>query len=107
MFWHFVWVITSFFAVIGLLFCVLSVFEFFSYHRMRSVRRITLRVELQGEEKNAEYLINSLSLLCGKVDYGQRETRLELVDAGLSAESVREICAYCKKNPWVRFTEEQ
>lgn len=105
MLWHMFWVILSFFAVIGILECILGVVEMFSLNRVHSVRQATFRVELEGDEAHVEYLLNTLSLMAEKVDVGQRETALEIVDCGLAEETRREIEAYCEKNPWVLFTD--
>lgn len=102
---HMLWVIVSFFAVIGLLECILGVLELLALRRVHSICRATFRVELSGDEPHMEYLLNTLSLMADRVDVGERETVLEIVDRGLSPVSRREVLQYCEKNPWVMFTE--
>ncbi len=102
---HMLWVIVSLFAVIGLLECILGILEMLALRRAFSVQRATFRVELSGEEPHMEYLLNTLSLMTDRVDVGVQETVLEIVDQGLCAKSRREVEEYCKKNPWVLFTD--
>ena len=104
MLWHAFWVLVSFFAVIGLLQCVLGIMEFLSLWRVRSVQKIALQISLAGDEVNAEYLLNTLSLKAGRLDIGTREAVLEIVDEGLSEQARRDVLEYCEKNPWVVFT---
>ena len=102
---HMLWVLVSFFAVIGLLECILGVLELLALRRVRSVRQAVFRVELTGDEPHMEYLLNTLSLMADRVDVGAVETVLEVVDRGLNPISRRELEQYCEKNPWVIFTE--
>ena len=102
---HMVWVILSFFAVIGVLQCVLGVLEMLSLRRVQSVGKTVFRVELSGDEPNMEYLLNTLLLKAEQLNVGSRETMLEIVNKGLSPASRREVKLYCEKNPWVLFTE--
>ncbi len=107
MLWHAFWIIISLFAVIGILECILGAVELIALNRIRSVRDATLRVKLIGDEPHMEYLLNTLGLLVQRLDIGPRETGLEIVDCGLSAASREELEGYCKKNNWVRFTEDR
>lgn len=103
---HMLWVIVSFFAVIGLLECILGVLELLSLRRVRSIRRAVFRVELDGEEPRMEYLLNTLSQMTDRLNTGASDTMLEIVDRGLSPHARREVERYCEKNPWVLFTDE-
>lgn len=102
---HMLWVIVSFFAVIGLLECILGVLELLALRRVKTVQRSVLRVELCGDEPHMEYLLNTLCLMTERLELGDRETALMIVDCGLSLPSRRELEQYCEKNPWVIFTE--
>lgn len=105
MLWHMVWLLVSFFAVLGLLSCIVGAVELLALRRVNAVRRTVFRVELAGEEPHVEYLLNTLSLMAEKLDVGRCETVLELVDQGVGPETKRGILEYCKKNPWVVFTD--
>ncbi len=102
---HMAWVILSFFAVIGVLECLLGVLELLSLRRVRSVKRAVFRVELSGDEPNVEYLLNTLCIKAERLNIGSIEPMLEITDGGLSPEAYRAIEAYCEKNPWVLFTD--
>ncbi len=102
---HMMWVILSFFAVIGVLQCVLGVLEMLSLRRVRSVGKTVFRVELEGDEPHVEYLLNTLLLKAEQLNIGSRETVLEIVNQGLSPAARREVKLYCEKNPWVLFTD--
>lgn len=103
---HMLWVIVSFFAVIGLLECILGVLELLALRRVHSIRRAAFRVELEGEELHMEYLLNTLSQMADRLDVGSRDVILEIVDRGLSPGARREVERYCEKNPWVLFTDQ-
>ena len=100
------WVLISFFAVIGILECLIGILEMLSLRKADSVRRVALRVTLKGEEKRVEYLLNTLSLMSDRLQVGKNDTYLEIIDAGLSPEARIEVLDYCEKNPWVLFTDE-
>lgn len=100
------WVLISFFAVIGILECIIGVLEFFSMRRIRSAQKSVLQISLSGEEPYAEYLLNTLSLLAERIQVGRLETTLEIINEGLSEETRQRILEYCEKNPWLVFTEE-
>ena len=105
MLWVLFWLMVSMFAVLGLLEAIVTVLELIALRKVRSIRSATFRVELIGEEENVEYLLNTLCLMAERLDVGPVETRLEIVDAGLESEARQKVLEYCKKNPWVRFTE--
>lgn len=105
MFYYVFWVVTSLFAVIGVLHCLLGVVEAWSLHRNRTVCRAVLQIELRGEEPHTEYLLNTLSVVAGRLAVGTVEAELELKDSGLSEKTRREVAEYCEKNPWVLFTD--
>jgi len=102
-----VWVLLSFFAVLGLLNCIINVLEMFAFRRVKTVRRAVFRVELAGEEEGMEYLLNTLSIAAQRAELGAAETELEVVDAGLSESARRALESYCQKNPWVIFTDNE
>ena len=105
MMWVIFWVLVSFFAIIGLLEMMLFVLEIIALRRISSIRKVSLQVELRGEDENAEYILNTLSLMLNHVEVGEEEATLEVIDGGISEEMRLEIMSYCEKNPWVRFTE--
>ena len=99
------WVLLSFFAVLGLLNCIISVLELFALRRIKTVKRAVFRAELAGDEEGMEFLLNSLMIAAQRTELGTIETELEVVDAGLSASARAVLEAYCQKNPWVIFTD--
>jgi hypothetical protein len=101
------WVLVSLFAVIGLLECVVSLVEFIGMRNVKSISSAVWQVTLQGEISQVEFLLNTLSVKSTRMDLGEAETILELIDGGLTAHSRAEIAEYCEKNPWVRFTVPQ
>jgi hypothetical protein len=70
------------------------------------VKKAVFQISLAGEERNIEYLLNTLFLMAGRMDVGRTEAVLEIRDAGLTSETRREVEEYCKKNPWVLFTDD-
>ena len=104
MLWVIFWVLVSFFAVIGLMETMLFFLEIFALRRISSIRNASLRVELAGEAENTEYILNTLSLLLNRVEVGEQEATLDIIDGGMSDQMRADILQYCEKNPWVRFT---
>ena len=101
-----IWVLVSFFAVVGVLGCLIGVIELLSLRKIHSVRSVTLRAVLEGEENRVEYLLNSLTLLADRIHVGTVDTVLEIAGKNLKEETRLQILDYCEKNPWVVFTEE-
>ena len=99
------WVFVCFFAVIGILECLLGVLKWLSFRRVRAVSKITLQVFLSGTMQDTEYLLNSLCLMAEKNNIGSLEAGVDLVDDGIDPRTCEEIRKYCEKNPWVIFTE--
>jgi len=99
------WVLISFFAVIGILGCLIGILEMLSLRKVHSMRRISLRVTLEGEEERMEYLLNTLSLIADRLQIGKHDIFLEIVDGGLSPAARGKVLLYCEKNPWVLFTD--
>lgn len=104
MLWVIFWVVVSFFAIVGLMEILLFLLEVLALRRISSIKKVSLQVQLMGEEENAEYILNMLSLMLNRVEIGEQEATLEILDGGLSEEMRAEILAYCEKNPWVQFT---
>lgn len=107
MIWIIFWVLVSFFAVVGLMESLLFLMEIVALRRISSIRNVSLRVELDGDAENTEYILNTLSLLLNRVDVGDEEATLDIVDGGMSENMRLEILDYCEKNPWVRFTYDE
>ncbi len=105
MLWVLFWVLVSMFAVLGLLESLVFLLELVALRKNSSVQAAFFRVVLAGEEGQMEYLLNTLSLMAGRLDVGTVEAQLEIVDGGLSENARRKVLEYCEKNPWVRFTE--
>lgn len=105
MIWVIFWVLVSFFAVVGLMESLLFLLEIVALRRISSIRNVSLQVELAGDAENTEYILNTLSLFLNRVDIGEEEAALEIVDGGMPEKMRLEILEYCEKNPWVRFTE--
>ena len=105
MIWVIFWVLVSFFAVVGLMESLLFLLEIVALRKISSIRNVSLRVELAGDAENTEYILNTLSLFLNRVDIGEEEATLEIVDGGMPEKMRLEILEYCEKNPWVRFTE--
>ena len=105
MIWVIFWVLVSFFAVVGLMESLLFLLEIVALRKISSIRNVSLQVELAGDTENTEYILNTLSLFLNRVDIGEEEAALEIVDGGMSEKMRLEILEYCEKNPWVRFTE--
>ncbi len=103
---QFVWVMISLFAVIGITVCLMEVLKSLSFRKVHSVERVNLQVVLCDNEPRAEYLINSLLLLCDQLEFNQITPGLELIDGGITEETRKTILEYCEKNPRVVFTEE-
>ena len=107
MLWVIIWIIISFFAVLGLLECMLFFVELFGLRKLSVVESASFRVVLKGETENPEYLLNTLALMSERVDIGTQETVLEIIDGGITDKMSAEILEYCQKNPWVRFTSKE
>lgn len=104
MLWVIFWVAVSFFAIVGLMEILLFLLEVLALRRISSIQKVSLRVELKGEDENAEYILNMLSLMLNRVEIGEQEATLEILDGGVSDQMRSEILVYCEKNPWVQFT---
>ena len=102
---HMAWVLLSFFAVIGILECLLGVLELLSLRRVHSVKKAVLRIELAGDESRVDYLLNTLCVKLDRMNIGSLEATLEIADGGLSPAASRAVKEYCEKNPWVLFTD--
>ncbi|MBR2012640.1 MAG: hypothetical protein IJ995_00265 [Clostridia bacterium] len=104
MLWVIFWVLVSFFAVVGLMETLLFLLEIVALRRISNIHRVSLRVELSGDAENAEYILNTLSLMLNRVEVGEQEATLDIVDGGMSDRMRADILEYSEKNPWVRFT---
>ncbi len=107
MLWVIFLVLVSFFAIVGLMETMLFFLEVLALRKISSIRNVSLRVELAGEDENAEYILNTLLLMLNRVDVGEEEATLDIVDGGMSERMRLEILEYCEKNPWVRFTYDE
>ncbi len=103
---QFAWVMISLFAVIGITVCIMEGLRSFSLHKIHSVEEINLQIRIKGEEPRAEYLLNSMLVLCDQLEVNGESPTLEILDGGLLPETRRIISEYCEKNPRVLFTEE-
>lgn len=101
------WVLISLFAVLGLLQCVIFLLECIAMHKVCAISSAVWRVTLRGELSKTEFFLNTLLIKSARLDMGENETILEIVDGGLTDRSRAEIIEYCEKNPWIRFTVPQ
>ena len=84
-------IILSFFAVIGLIECVLSMLEAVSISKYRKIKDISLVVELTGKIDNVTFLLNTLLLQAQRINYRDTQTRVIIRDSGLDETTYSEI----------------
>ncbi len=91
-------IILSFFSVIGVIECILSLLETVSTSRYRHIGGVALTVELSGEIENITFLLNTLLLQAERICYKNVRTRVVIRDCGLSETTYAEITAFCREN---------
>lgn len=91
-------IILSFFAVIGLIECVLSMLEAVSISKYRKIKDISLVVELTGKIDNVTFLLNTLLLQAQRINYRDTQTRVIIRDSGLDETTYSEIHNFCLEN---------
>ena len=91
-------IIISFFAVIGILECLLNALECVSVARYNSVDCVELKVELSGYIENVEFLLNTLMLQSERIRYKSSDTKVLIIDNGLDYDTYNRILQFCYLN---------
>lgn len=91
-------IVISFFAVIGIMDCIMTLLETVSTIKYKMIKNITLTVELEGKIPDVSFLLGTLRLQAQRIQYNNSETKLVIKDNGLSEDTYSEIFAFCLEN---------
>ena len=97
MLWTIVFIILTFFAVLGVLECVLTVIETLSTARYRPLD-VVLTVSLEDSVDNVQFLLNTLLLQANRISYRGRPARVVIVDAGMDEQTFSQVHTFCEEN---------
>ena len=97
MLWTVALIILSFFAVLGVILCVITLIETVSVNRYTPDDAV-LSVSLGGAIENVPFLLNTLLLQAGRIRYRGVVTRVVVVDVGMDERTLTQVRDFCKEN---------
>ena len=105
MLWTIFWVIVSFFSIIGLMEFIMCIIESISMRTNRSLSKVSLVVEMSGEDENVEFLLSSLCVMAERIAFKDLMTHVVVCDRGISRTTYDRIQKYIEENPNIYFIE--
>ena len=91
-------IILSFFAVIGLIECLLTMIETISIAKYDKIKQLSIVACLDGEIEDVNFLLNTLILQAEKINYKNVITKVVVKDVGLSDNTYHKIYNFCLEN---------
>ena len=91
-------IILTFFAVIGFLECILSMLETVSTAKYGTLKKVSLTVGLSGNIENVTFLLNTLLIQAERITYKNCLTDVVIKDMGLDLHTLNQIHNFCSEN---------
>ncbi len=91
-------ILLSFFAVIGIIECILCLIETIANSKFKSVKQLKLTATISGSENNVNFLLNTLSLYAQRINFKHIQTNV-IIDAQLADDATKlAVEKYCLQN---------
>lgn len=92
------WIIVSFFAVVGFIDTVVTFVDSLSFLKYNCIKSATLNVKLSGEIDNIPFLLNSLILTARKINFKDNVTTVSIDADETEPHTYNEIREFCLEN---------
>ena len=91
-------VLVSFFAVIGVIECVLCILEAIALNGYSQPSYVQLSVALTGKIDNVDFFISTLLLQADKINFKNCVAKIVIIDYGLERNTYLKIKDFCDSN---------
>ncbi len=100
-----IFVLISFFAIIGVLEITMCIVEAISMRSTRSLQGIRIVADIKGCEPHIEFLLGSLSVMAQRISFKNLSTRVFIRNLGVDAHTYERMEEYVKDNPVISIIE--
>lgn len=107
MLWTILWIILSFFALIGVIEFILCIMETISMYSTKSLKSVSLTVHMTGHEPHVAFLLDSLQIMAQRIMFNRTVTKVCVIDAGMDETSRVQVEEYVKRHGDVVFVENE
>lgn len=98
-------VLMSFFAIIGLMEFILCIMETVAMHNTDSLEDVRIEVDMAGNEPHVDFLLSSLTVMAGRIAFRNLTTKVYIRDKGIDLSTYQKIAEYCNENSTVYLIE--
>ena len=105
MIWTILFVLFSFFAIIGLMEFVMCIMETVSMRTTRSIEDIRIVVDIKGCEPHIEFLLSTLSIMADRIAFKDITTKVCIRNLGTDQTTYQRLKEYIEENPNIKLIE--
>ena len=105
MLWTVFFVLASFFAIIGLMEFVMCIIEIVSTRSTKSLTDIRIVADIQGYEKNVEFVLGSLCVMAERITFKNATTKVLIRAANADKPTYQRIKDYVEENSGIYLIE--
>ncbi len=105
MLWTVFFVLASFFAIIGLMEFVMCMIEIISTRSTRSLKEIRIVADIEGHEKNVEFVLGSLCIMAERITFKNAVTKVLIHADNADVATYQRIKDYVEENSGIYLIE--
>lgn len=105
MLWTVFFVLASFFAIIGLMEFVMCIMEIISTRSTKSLTDIQIVANIQGYEKNVEFVLGSLCVMAQRITFKNATTKVMVCAKEADKSTYQRIKEYVEENSGIYLIE--
>lgn len=105
MWWTLLFVLISFFAIIGLMEFVMCIMETVSMRSTRSLQAIRIVADIKGCEPHIEFVLSSLGIMAERIAFKDVTTQVCVRNLGTDQTTYERIKEYAQENPNIYLIE--
>ena len=105
MLWTVFFVLASFFAIIGLMEFVMCMIEIISTRSTKSLKEIRIVADIEGHEKNVEFVLGSLCVMAERITFKNAVTKVLIHADNADIATYQRIKDYVEENSGIYLIE--
>ena len=105
MLWTVLFVVVSFFAIIGVMEFVMCIMEMIATRTTKSLRAIRMVVDVEGNEPNVEFVLSSLKVMAERIAFRNATTQVCVRNVGVDEVTYQRILDYTEENSDIYLIE--
>ena len=107
MLWTVLFVLVSFFSIIGVMEFVMCIMEMIATRTTKSLKSLKIVADIEGNEPNVEFVLSSLKIMADRIAFRNVTTQVCVCDAGVDEITYQRLVDYINENSDIYLIEKE